>query len=186
MDDQELEEIKRRCAEVRKALGPGSHTQWLIETDFPTLLAGIQRLKDELARAGMCPHGSFYKDQKCVDCFGDGTEEVQECSECGTQTWHRGDKCLRHDMSAPKPYETLKTELEELRSKMKTIQEECSARVAAAEERVVAIQASSAAMREALEYIRPRLGSVNIGESLVKIDRALSISAGNQVFGRKD
>jgi len=44
------------------------------------------------------------------------------------------------------------------------------------EERFKGIEASRAAMREVLEYVRGKLGSLNIGESLSKIDLALSVS----------
>ncbi|MFB3122464.1 MAG: hypothetical protein ACE10H_09785, partial [Candidatus Binatia bacterium] len=52
--------------------------------------------------------------------------------------------------------------------------EEFSARITGVEERLKGIEASRAAMREVLEYVRGRLASSNIGESLSKIDLALS------------
>ncbi len=107
-------------------------------------------------------------------CFGDGTEEKKDCSQCGFRTWHRGGKCLPHDMSAPMPYELLKADVEEYRAQSQALQEDCSARVAEAEKHLRGIEASCAVMRESLEYVRGRIGSGNIGESLSKIDRALS------------
>jgi len=140
------------------------------------LTAEIDELKIELENAGVCPHGNLYDDRDCISCFGDGTEEMRKCSNCNTETWHRGDKCLRHDVTAPKPNENIKSELEQLRGKIETAKVENSARIAEAEERLKSIESSSAAMRNVLEYVRGRLGSVNIGESLHKIDQALSAS----------
>ncbi len=180
MESRELQEIKARAEQVKKLLGNGSDTLHLIEDDLPKLVAEVDRLRTELGQAGKCPHGGFYKDRTCVECFGDGTEEMRECSECGTKTWHRGGKCLRHNASAPKPYEPLKAELEKLQGEIQTVQEQSSTRVAQAEERAKEIEVTCVAMREALEYVKARIGSSNIGESMIKIDRALSSSAGNQ------
>jgi hypothetical protein len=99
---------------------------------------------------------------------------MQKCGNCNTETWHRGNKCLRHDTTAPKPNEHIKSELEQLRGKIEAAEGENSTRIAEAEERLKSIESSSAAMRDVLEYVRVRLGSVNIGESLHKIDQALS------------
>lgn len=179
MDQEDLGEIIARADEAKELLRYSSSMQLVIENDVPVLVAEVERLKDELVQAGRCPHGSSYEDRRCVHCFGDGTEEVQECGKCGTQSWHRGGKCLDHDKSAPKPHELMKSELEQLRSKVQALQEECSAHIRAAEEHLKESQASRAIMREALEYIRPRIGSTNVGESLAKIDRALSASVRN-------
>lgn len=179
MDQEDLGEIIARADEAKELLRYSSSMQLVIENDVPVLVAEVERLKDELVQAGRCPHGSSYEDRRCVHCFGDGTEEVQECGKCGTQSWHRGGKCLDHDKSAPKPYELMKSELEQLRSKVQALQEECSANIRAAEEHLKESQASRAIMREALEYLRPRIGSTNVGESLAKIDRALSASVRN-------
>lgn len=193
MDEEELEEIKARAEEVQRLLEQGSHTLQLVVndvsklvTEVERLVGEVERLEDELSEAGKCPHGSFYEGRSCVYCFGDGTEEIRECSECRTQVWHRGGKCLRHDTSAPKPYELLKTELQQLRSKIEAVEKECSARVAVAEEGLKVIEASSAVMRDALEYVRARIGSGNIGESIAKIDRALSFPARNKISEQKD
>jgi hypothetical protein len=179
MDQEDLGEIIARADEARELLRYSSSMKLLIENDIPVLVAEIERLKDELIQAGKCPHGSAYEDRRCVHCFGDGTEEVQECGTCGTQSWHRAGKCLDHDKSAPKPFELMKSELEKLRSKAQEVQEEWSAQITTAEEHLRESQASRAIMREALEYIRPRIGSTNVGESLAKIDRALSASVRN-------
>ena len=185
MESKELQEIKARAEQVKRLLGNGSDTLHLIEDDLPKLAAEVERLRTELGQAGKCPHGGFYKDRTCVECFSDGTEEMRECGECRTKTWHRGGKCLRHDASAPKPFEPLKAELKQLQGEVKTVQEQSSARAAQAEERVKEIEATCVAMREALEYVKGRIGSSNIGESMIKIDRALSFSAGNQTMEDK-
>jgi Skp family chaperone for outer membrane proteins len=141
-----------------------------------------ERLREELEQSGLCPHQRFYEDRSCVECFGDGTEKMRECSECGTKTWHRGGKCLSHDASAPRPYEPLRTELKKLQGEIQTVQEQSSARVAQAEERAKEVEAICVVMREALEYVKARIGSSNIGESMIKIDRALSSSSGNRTI----
>jgi len=61
-------------------------------------------------------------------------------------------------------------------SNIQSLKEEFSARITGVEERLKGIEASRAAMREVLEYVRGRLASSNIGESLSKIDLALSVS----------
>ena len=223
MESRELQEIKARAEQVKKLLGSGSDTLHLIEDNLPRLVAEVERLRTELEQAGKCPHGGFYKDRTCVECFGDGTEEMRECGECRTKTWHRGGKCLRHD-AAPKPYEQLRAELKQLQGEIQTVQEQSSTRVAQAEERakkieaeaerlraglkrlqdeiqtvqeesstratqaeerVKEIEATCVAMREALGYVKGRIGSTNIGESLIKIDRALSSSTGDRTMEDK-
>lgn len=181
MDGKELQEIKERAEEVKKLLGHGSFMQNLIEIDVPKLVADVEELrvevdelKIELENAGVCPHGIFYEDRRCVSCFGDGTEEKMECSKCGTGTWHRGGKCLSHDLTAPKPYQLMKGELEQLRTQMQIVKKEGSTRIAEAEERLKGMESSSAVMRDVLEYVKGRIGTFNIGESLYKIDLALS------------
>src|SRR3989338_7083190 len=183
MESKELQEIKARAERIKKLLGNGSDALHLIEDDLPELVAEVEGLKTELGQAGNCPHGGLYKDRNCVECFGDGTEEMREalersglcpherlyedrncvecfgdgteemreCSECGIQTWHRGGKCLRHAASAPKPYELLEVELKKLQGEIQTVQEQSSARVARAEERVKEIGAEAEQLREALE-----------------------------------
>jgi hypothetical protein len=181
MDEKELLEIKDRAEEVKKLLGHGSDMQTLIENDVPKLVADVEEqrveleeLKIELENAGVCPHGVFYEDRRCVSCFGDGTEEKMECSKCGAGMWHRGGKCLSHDLTAPKPYQLMKDELEQLRTQMQIVKKEGSTRIAEAEERLKGIESSCAVMRDVLEYVRGRIGTFNIGESLHKIDVALS------------
>jgi len=179
MESKELEQIKARAERVKKLLGDGSETLRLIEGDLPRLVTEIDRLRTELEQAGKCSHGSSYTDRSCIECFGDGTEEMWECSQCGVETWHRSGKCLRHDASAPKPYEPLKQELEQLQAKLRTLQEQSSSRIAQTEKRAKEIEATFVVMRDALEYVKARIGSTNIGESMIKIERALSYSAGN-------
>ncbi|HEY3304735.1 MAG TPA: hypothetical protein VGL70_14485 [Candidatus Binatia bacterium] len=174
MEDKKLQEIKARVEEVNKLFGQGSNAQNLIQNDVPMLVAEIERLKVQLKDASVCSHGSLYKEQSCITCFGDGTEEKLRCSACAALTWHRGGKCLSHDKSAPKPYALLKEELQELRSQLQVVQEGCSARVAEAEERLGGIAAACNIMRESLEYVRGRIGTTFVGESLEKIDKALS------------
>lgn len=174
MEEKNLQEIKARAEEVKKIFSQGSYAQRLIENDVPKLVSEIEQLKIALKEASVCSHGKLYKDQSCITCFGDGTEEKQDCGKCRTQTWHRGGKCLAHDGSAPKPYELLNGELQELRSQLKLVQEGCSARVAEAEERLGGIAAACNLMRESLEYVRGRIGTTFVGESLEKIDKALS------------
>jgi hypothetical protein len=176
MEGKDLQEIKARAEEVKKLFGRGS-VQHLIENDVPRLVAEIEQLKVELKEARVCSHGSLYKDQSCITCFGDGTEEKRECGKCGASTWHRGGKCLSHDASAPKPYALLKQELQELRGQLQVVQEGCSARVAEAEERLGGIASACNVMRESLEYVRGRIGTSYVGESLEKIDKALSSSS---------
>jgi len=156
----------------------------LIENDVPKLVAEVEKLKAkveeqriELEYAGKCVHGNFYRDRDCISCFGDGTEQRQECSECGHQTWHRGGKCLSHDMNVTKPYELSKTEQEHLRGNIKYLKEELAARFVEAEERLRGVEASRAIMQEVLEHMWERLISFNINESLHKIDSALSTLA---------
>lgn len=175
MEGKDLQEIKARAEDGKKLFGRGS-VQHLIENDVPRLVAEIEQLKVELNEARVCSHGSLYKDQSCITCFGDGTEERRECGKCGAPTWHRGGKCLAHDASAPKPYALLKLELQELRSQLQVVQEGCSARVAEAEERLGGIASACNLMRESLEYVRGRIGTSYVGESLEKIDKALSSS----------
>ena len=57
------------------------------------------------------------------------------------------------------------------------VQEGCSARVAEAEERLGGIASACNVMRESLEYVRVRIGTSYVGESLEKIDKALSSSS---------
>lgn len=175
MEGKDLQEIKARAEDGKKLFGRGS-VQHLIENDVPRLVAEIEQLKVELNEARVCSHGSLYKDQSCITCFGDGTEEKRECGKCGAPTWHRGGKCLAHDASAPKPYALLKLELQELRSQLQVVQEGCSTRVAEAEERLGGIASACNLMRESLEYVRGRIGTSYVGESLEKIDKALSSS----------
>lgn len=182
MEHEELAAIKARVLEVQKMFGGGSLMQQLIANDLPKLVARVERLEDELARAGKCSHGFLYENRSCVRCFGDGTEEIRECKHCKAQSWHRGGKCLDHDETAPKPYELMNNELRQLRSRVQALEEECAARTRDADERVRKVQASGATMREALEYIRGRIGSSNLGESLAKIDRALSGSDGDELL----
>ena len=177
MESRELQQIKTRAEQLKKLLGKGPDTLHLIEDDLPKLVAEVERLRTALEQAGKCPHGGLYKDRTCVECFGDGSEETRECSECGAKTWHRGGKCLRHDGSAPMPYELLRAELKQLRGDIHTVQEQSSSQLAQAEERVKEVEAICDAMREALEYVKGRIGSTNIGESLIKINRALSSAA---------
>lgn len=255
MDHGELADIKSRADEIRALLEYVPFVQDLLEHDIPQLIAEVQRLEESLAVAGRCPHGEPYEERGCVSCFGDGSEEQRECAECGTETWHRGGKCLRHDETAPKPYELMKRELEDLRarilapdseeaprgakclhgelyeerscvpcfgdgteawkncsecgghswhrggkclrhdktapkpyelmkrdlqelqSKIATLEQEWGARIEAAQEQVKEIESSREVMREALEYVKPRLGSMNLGESIAKIQRALATVA---------
>jgi len=178
MDDKNLHEIKGRAEELKKFFAQGSNAQNLIQNDVPLLVAEIERLKAELKAASVCSHGSLYKDQSCITCFGDGTEEKLRCSACAALTWHRGGKCLSHDKSAPRPYVLLKSELQELRKQLQVVQEGCSARVAEAEERLSGIATACNVMRESLEYVRGRIGTTFVGESLEKIDKALSSTSG--------
>jgi DNA repair exonuclease SbcCD ATPase subunit len=174
MSDEELKEIKTRAEEIEKLLGDYSSSLQSMVSDIPKLVGEIEQLREELYRAETCEHGNFYEERTCVECFGDGTEEKRDCHQCGTETWHRGGKCVRHDKSTPKPYEPLKAEVEQLRSQIQETQEQSSARLTAAQERLKTVETSRTAMREALEYVKGRLGSGNIGESLGKIDRALA------------
>ncbi len=67
-----------------------------------------------------------------------------------------------------------KAKQEHWQSNIQSLKEEFSARITGVEERLKGIETSRAAMREVLEYVRGKLGSLNIGESLSKIDLALS------------
>jgi len=67
--------------------------------------------------------------------------------------------------------EKLRAEQEPLRSNIPILKDEFSTRITEAEERLRGIEASRAEMREVLDYVRGRLGSLNI-----KIDLALSVS----------
>ena len=70
--------------------------------------------------------------------------------------------------------EELRAEQEHWQSNIQSLKEEFSARITEGEERLKGIEASRAVMREVLEDVRRWLGSLNIGESLSKIDLALS------------
>ncbi len=70
--------------------------------------------------------------------------------------------------------EELRAEQEHWQSNIQSIKEKFSARITEVEERLKGIEASRAVMREVLEDVRRWLGSLNIGESLSKIDLALS------------
>ena len=184
MDNNELQEIKARSREIKGLLGDSVYAQTLIENDIPKLVVEVDKLKAmveeqriELEYAGKCVHGNFYRNRDCISCFGDGTEKMQECSECGHQTWHRGGKCLSHDMNVTLPYELSKAEQEHLRDNVKYLKEELSARIEEAEERLRGVETSRAIMQEVLEHMWERLTSFNINESLHKIDSALSTLA---------
>jgi len=184
VDNNELQEIKARSKEIKRLLGDSVYAQTLIENDVPKLVAEVEKLKAkieeqriELEYAGKCVHGNFYRDRDCISCFGDGSEEKHECSECGSQTWHRGGKCLSHDMNVTRPYELSKAEQEHLRGNVKYLKEELSARMEEAEERLRGVEESRAIMKEVLEHMWERLISFNIKESLHKIDSALSTLA---------
>ncbi len=184
MDNNELKEIKTRSREIKRLLGDSGYAHTLIENDVPKLVAEVEKLKAkveeqriELEYAGKCVHGNFYRDRDCISCFGDGTEQRQECSECGHQTWHRGGKCLSHDINVTKPYELSKAEQDHLRGNVKYPKEELSARIGEAEERLRGVEASRAIMQEVLEHMWERLISFNIKDSLHKIDSALSTLA---------
>jgi len=184
VNNNELQEIKTRSMEIKRLLGDRVYAQTLIENDVPKLVAEVEQLKAkieeqriELEYAGKCVHGNLYRDRDCISCFGDGTEEKHECSECGYQTWHRGGKCLSHDMNVTRPYELSKAEQEHLRGNVKYLKEELSARMKEAEERLRGVEESRAIMKEVLEHMWERLISFNIKESLHKIDSALSTLA---------
>ena len=174
------EELKKLPLEIQAVQKQSSTRVAQAEVRVKEIEAEAEQLREELERCGLCPHERPYEERACVECFGDGTEETRECSECGLKTWHRGGKCLRHDASAPKAYEPLREELKKFPLEIQAVQKQSSTRVAQAEERVKEIEATCVAMREALEYVKGRIGSTNIGESLIKIDRALSSSTGDQ------
>jgi hypothetical protein len=72
--------------------------------------------------------------------------------------------------------EKLRAEQEPLRRNIQIRKGKLSTRITKAEERLRRSEASRAEMREVLEYVRGKLGSLNIGESLHKIDLAFSTS----------
>ncbi len=72
--------------------------------------------------------------------------------------------------------EKLRAEQEQLRSNIQILKDEFSTRITESEERLRGIEASRAVMGEVLEYIRGRFDLLNVGESLSKIDLALSVS----------
>jgi len=69
-----------------------------------------------------------------------------------------------------------KAKQEHWQSNIQSLKEEFSARIREVEERLSGIETSRAIMQEVLEYVRGRLGLLNIDESLSKIDLALSVS----------
>ncbi len=73
--------------------------------------------------------------------------------------------------------EKLRAEQKPLRRNIQILRYKFSTRISKEEERLRRSEASRAAMREVLEYVSEKLGSLNIGESLRKIDLALSTSA---------
>ncbi len=72
--------------------------------------------------------------------------------------------------------EKLRAEQEPLRRNVRILRYKFSTHISKEEERLRRSEASRAAMREVLEYVRGRLSSFHIGESLHKIDLALSTS----------
>ena len=72
--------------------------------------------------------------------------------------------------------EDFKAKQEHWQSNIQSLKEEFSARITEVEERLSGIEASRAIMQEVLEYVRKRLYSFNISESIAKIDLALSVS----------
>jgi len=72
--------------------------------------------------------------------------------------------------------EDFKAKQEHWQSNIQSFKEELSARITEVEECLSGIEASRAVMQEVLEYVRKRLCSFNIGESIAKIDLALSVS----------
>ncbi len=100
------------------------------------------------------------------------SEEIKRLMEPCMQNWIEKD--------IPKLFaeiEKLRAEQELLRRNIQILKDEFSTRMTKWDERVRGIEVSRAAMREVLEYVRGRLGSLNIGESLHKIDLPLSTSA---------
>jgi hypothetical protein len=81
--------------------------------------------------------------------------------------------------------EEFKAKQEHWQGNIQSLKEEFSARITGVEERLKGIEASRAAMREVLEYVRGKLGSLNISESLSKIDLALSVSTVGQSDSRQ-
>ncbi len=73
--------------------------------------------------------------------------------------------------------EKLRAEQKPLRRNIRILRYKFSTRISKEEEHLRRSEASRAEMREVLEYVRGKLGSLNIGESLHKIDLALSTSA---------
>ncbi len=70
--------------------------------------------------------------------------------------------------------EEFKAKQEHWQGNIQSLKEEFSARITEMEERLKGIEAPRAVMREVLEYVKGWLGSLNTGESLSKIDLALS------------
>ncbi len=66
-----------------------------------------------------------------------------------------------------------KAKQEHWQGNIQSLKEEFLARITGVEERLKGIETSRAEMREVLEYVRGKLDSLNIGESLSKTDLAL-------------
>ncbi len=49
-----------------------------------------------------CPHAVFPPNE-CIHCDGDGTEYLEFCEDCRSQTWHRDGKCLRGQLHWERP-----------------------------------------------------------------------------------
>ena len=93
-----------------------------VEEVVGALEADNTTLRTELQYAWTCPHGNDYRDRSCLVCWGDGSEDMLSCEECGADTWHRGGVCLRHDKkNAPGPYTALRKRVEGLEELRKAI-----------------------------------------------------------------
>jgi myosin heavy subunit len=183
MEITELQQIKARAEQVKKLLGDGSDTLRLIEEDLPKLTAEVERLRRELEE-GRCPHGGFYKERTCVECFGDGTEEMQQCKPCKSKTWHRGGKCVRHDASAPKPYDQLRTQLKQLQGEIQTTQERFSAQLAETEQRAKKFESEAGELRQELKPHEEVKGRVKQLEAEIETVQEQSSSRVEAAEGR--
>ena len=74
----------------------GAESYWYIAAGGPAsktieaqvVLDRAVALEEELQYAWTCQHGNDYRDHSCLECWGDGSETISRCKECGADTWH--------------------------------------------------------------------------------------------------
>jgi hypothetical protein len=84
----------------------------------------VRHLEMSMAVAGDCPHGLSYESKECLECWGDGTEEILHCEECESSTYHRAGFCLRCQKDeAPGPHDIGKAVLGKVNTILHSLRE---------------------------------------------------------------